>query len=60
MLVDGPADRVDLVLAARIAARYSAGRDAREVELRADDPRGELSGSFTVAPLPADQVPGEW
>lgn len=58
-LVDGDVVDDDLLLAARLTARYSQGRDADEVEVeitaRGCEPR--LVG---VVPFPADDIPEEW
>ncbi len=58
-LVDGNPTQADLVLAARVLARYSQGRDADRVQVSVDQPDG--SGQvLAVAPLPACEVPDAW
>ena len=58
-LIDGEADEDDLLLAARITARYSQGREADhvdvEVTVRGGEPR-----MLRVVPLGADDVPADW
>jgi tRNA U34 2-thiouridine synthase MnmA/TrmU len=59
VLVDGEPDADDLQLAARIAARFSRGREAPEVTVavgRRDAPPEELA----VPPLPPEELPREW
>ena len=60
VLVDGAFESEDdALLAARIAARFSQGRDAAEVEVALTD----LAGSerqLRVQPLPADELPQDW
>ena len=58
-LVDGTADVDDLTYAARIAARFSQGRDADEVEVEVTTPAGETSG-LTVRPIAADEISPDW
>jgi len=59
-LLDGQHDDDDLLLAARIVARYSQGRDATEVavEITAKDQR--TTQTLTVAPFSADDIPQGW
>jgi len=59
VLVDGEADDDDLELAARIAARFSKGRAAPEVEVEAV-PLGGAPRRLRVRPLPASEVRPEW
>jgi hypothetical protein len=58
-LVDGDVGEDDLLLAARLTARYSQGRDGDNVEvevtLRGAEPR-----RMNVSPFPADDIPEEW
>jgi hypothetical protein len=58
-LIDGEVDEDDLLLAARITARYSQGREADnvdvEVTVRGGEPR-----MLSVVPLDADDVPADW
>ena len=59
VLIDGEPGEEDLALAARIAARYSKGRNAEQVEMEIT-PRGGEPRREQVAPLPADEMPQEW
>jgi tRNA U34 2-thiouridine synthase MnmA/TrmU len=59
VLLDGDAGDDDLELAARIAARFSKGRDAAEVTVAVTGKDGAVR-NFTVPPLPAAQIPPEW
>ena len=59
VLLDGEAGADDLELAARIAARFSKGRDAAEVIIEVTGMDGAVR-QFTVPPLPAEQLPPEW
>ena len=58
-LVDGDVGEDDLLLAARLTARYSQGRDDANVEvevvLLGAEPR-----RMNVSPFPADDIPKEW
>jgi hypothetical protein len=59
VLLDGTADADDLRLAAQLAARFSQGRDAPEVNIgitRHDGHNYELS----VPPLSHEEIPQEW
>jgi hypothetical protein len=58
-LVDGDASEDDLLLAARLTARYSQGRDAEAVEVEIGG-RGVAPRRVTVTPFPADDVPDQW
>ncbi len=58
-LVDGEPEADDLQLAARIAARYSQGREAAEVTLEASHPDGRID-LLAVAPMPAQDIPQAW
>ncbi len=49
----------DLMLAARICARFSQGRDADEVEV-AIVPKGEEARHVRVQPLPSEDIPQSW
>lgn len=60
VLVDGPVDAVELEIAARIAARYSAGRTAEAVEIQVEDPLDGRSTTLTVAPFAPHDIPEEW
>jgi tRNA-specific 2-thiouridylase len=59
VLLDGEADADDLELAARIAARFSKGRDAAEVTMEVTEKDGAVR-KLLVAPLPSAQIPQEW
>jgi len=59
VLVDGEADTDDLQLAARIAARYSKGRDAEVVQVEITPCGGEAS-LLSVPPLGGDDLPDGW
>ncbi|MEE8429494.1 MAG: tRNA (5-methylaminomethyl-2-thiouridylate)-methyltransferase [Gammaproteobacteria bacterium] len=58
-LLDGSADDDDLVLAARITARFGQGRDAQHVQVRitGTDGRNQV---LEVAPLSAHAIPAAW
>ncbi len=58
-LIDGTPSDADLTLAGRIAARYSQGRDAAEVELSVHHPGG-ATASMRVAPLAAMELDPAW
>jgi tRNA-uridine 2-sulfurtransferase len=58
-LVDGNACEEDLALAARVAARFSQGRDAGSVRFSVHRRDGH-SYELNVPPLPADAIPAEW
>jgi tRNA-uridine 2-sulfurtransferase len=58
-LIDGRVEEADLLLAARIVARYSQGRDAAEVELSYTDGTGETR-LLKVEPLKPHEIPKEW
>lgn len=49
----------DLLLAARITARFSQGRDAEEVEVEIQEGSGEAH-PLKVRPLPPDELPESW
>ena len=59
VLLDGTADEDDLLLVARIAARYSQGRDAQQVRVQITELNG-TQRSVDVTPLPTSGIPGEW
>ncbi|MEM7364919.1 MAG: tRNA (5-methylaminomethyl-2-thiouridylate)-methyltransferase [Pseudomonadota bacterium] len=48
----------DLMLAARIIARYGQGRDADTVTVRVT--RNGVNSDIEVSPLPADQISADW
>lgn len=58
-LVDGNPTEEDMLLAARIAARFSRGRDAAtvKVELQGKDGVGRV---MDVVPMPSDDIPQSW
>ncbi|BCX88033.1 tRNA-uridine 2-sulfurtransferase [Methylomarinovum tepidoasis] len=58
-LIDGQPSDEDLELAARIVARYSQGRNADQVTVKAVMPGGEEK-EFTAAPLKPHEIPPEW
>ncbi len=58
-LIDGQPTAEDLGLAARIAARYSQGRDARQVVVSSHE-KGCESLQLVVEPLSPTQLPDAW
>lgn len=58
-LIDGRAEAADLALAARIVARFSKGRTAKQVTLEVRDHGGEPE-RMQVIPLPAEEIPAGW
>lgn len=58
-LVDGARGDGDLLLVARMTARFSQGRDAAQVTVEIVEP-GEISRTVAVAPLPPDEIPSSW
>jgi len=58
-LIDGQVDDDDLLLAARLTARFGHGRDAESVrvEVRSVDGAARI---LDVAPLTADEIPAQW
>ncbi|NCF26679.1 MAG: tRNA (5-methylaminomethyl-2-thiouridylate)-methyltransferase [Gammaproteobacteria bacterium] len=58
-LVDGEVSEDDLLLAARLTARYSQGRNADSVEVEVTLP-GSEARLMTVVPYPADDIPDGW
>ena len=58
-LIDGAPTAVDIELAARIAARYSQGRDADIVTVTAHHPNGVVEQLF-VSPIPVHQIQPFW
>ncbi len=58
-LVDGKLNQEDLLLAARIVARFSQGRNADEVSLQFTPLAGEPA-TITVKPLMSEEIPQAW
>lgn len=58
-LIDGEVNDDDLLLASRVIARYSKGRQGDSVEVTATDKLGAVR-NFHVTPLAADEVPADW
>jgi tRNA U34 2-thiouridine synthase MnmA/TrmU len=58
-LVDGTPALDDLVRAARIAGRFSQGREADEIEVEIVE-KGGLARRMRVRPLRVDEVPEAW
>ena len=58
-LVDGTPDAEDIVLACRIVARYSQGRDEPTVFIKAQKPGGETE-QLAVAPLKPWEIEAHW
>ena len=58
-LIDGEVDELELMLAARIVARYSQGRNAEEVALEYTAPDAEPR-ELRVKPLQPHEIPKEW
>jgi len=58
-LVDGNPSAEELLTAARIAARFSQGRDSDQVqvEIQTKDGVGRI---LEIAPMPASQIPQSW
>lgn len=59
VLIDGDVNDEDVKLAAQVAARYSQGRDAEEVEFEVISP-DEGCETITVSPLTQDEIAPEW
>ncbi len=58
VLIDGELSDDDIELAARLAARYSQGRDAERVTFELT--RQGRSRELDVTPYPANDIPREW
>jgi len=58
-LIDGEVDDNDLELAARVAARFSSGREADLVTVEVRQKNGETK-NLEVMPLSSDDIPKEW
>ena len=59
VLLDGEVDADDIELAARLAARFSQGRDAQHVTVSVNRPAGETE-SLEVVPMPSEEIPEAW
>ncbi len=58
-LVDGEVGENDLILAARLTARFSQGRSANSVSVEVNERQRE-SRRMDVVPLSSNEVPREW
>ena len=58
-MLQGDTNKIDLLFAARIAARFGQGRDASQVSFLAAGPK-MLEKQITVSPLRVDQILSEW
>ncbi len=58
-LLDGVATDEDLMFAARIAARFSQGRNSENVTIEARRTNGDTT-TLTVKPMPASEINPEW
>ena len=58
-LIDGEPDNDDLELAARLAARFSSGRESELVTVELMQKNGECR-NFHVKPLNSEEIPQEW
>ncbi len=59
VLIDGQPDAGELELAARLAARYSQGREADQVVVELTTLEGSTM-QFNVPPMAATEIPEEW
>ena len=59
VLIDGEVNDDDLLLAARLAARFSQGRNAGQVEVQVNMREGD-SKTLQVEPFASDAIPGDW
>jgi hypothetical protein len=59
VLLDGEANEDDILLAARITARYSKGHTADQVIVQVTGLDG-VSRELVVAPLPPDELKPVW
>ncbi len=59
VLLEGEMSEEDLLLAARLTARFGQGRDAEKVIVELTDPRAG-SRLLEVSPLPGEQIPANW
>lgn len=58
-LLEGEISEDDLILAARLTARFGQGRDAEKVTVEVTDPRAG-SRLLEISPLPGAQIPESW
>lgn len=58
-LIDGEVDADDLLLAARLTARFSQGRDAERVTVAITQCDGQTR-TIEVTPFGTDEVPADW
>lgn len=58
-LIEGETNAEDLHLAARICSRYSAGRNAEQVQVQIEQLNG-VSQVINVEPMNGDDIPQEW
>ena len=58
-LVDGQPSEADLLQAARIAGRFSQGRDADEIEVEITR-KGGVAQQLRVVPVRSDELPESW
>ncbi|MGB5177395.1 MAG: tRNA (5-methylaminomethyl-2-thiouridylate)-methyltransferase [Gammaproteobacteria bacterium] len=59
VLIDGEVGPDDIELAARLAARFSQGRDAARVTLQLRQ-RDGMTHTMDVVPMPSEAIPGDW
>ena len=59
VLLDGTADEDDLLLAARLTARYCQGRNAAQVSVRITSTEG-LASVVVVTPMSISDIPADW
>ncbi len=58
-LIDGVYNDTDLVLAARLVARFGQGRDAEHVTIEIGEP-GKQPQRLEVSPMPSAEIPQSW
>ena len=58
-LIDGEVNEDDVILAARLTARFSQGRDASSVSVEVNERNG-ISRRVDIVPLSSKEVPREW
>jgi len=59
VLIDGEVGPDDIELAARLAARYSQGRDAQHVTLEVRQTDG-MTKRLDVIPMPSEEISADW